>query len=295
MKKKPNREYKDTVFVDLFSKDKNANENFILLYNALHDTNLPLDTKLENIQLEHVLYTGLRNDISFLLDNKLIVLAEHQSTVNENMPLRFLEYVARLYEKTQEPKNRYLRKPVKIPTPEFYVFYNGEADYPAEKTLKLSDAFLDKNKDITLELAVKVFNINKDKNNPLLKKCKRLDEYSTFIEEARRLHKIDPEHGFETAIKECISKGILKDYLKRKNMEVNNMLVAEYDYALDIAVQREEAGREAFEQGISQGISQGITQNTLKTIENMRNENCDNEFISKITGLSVEEIKKLKP
>ncbi len=277
MSEKLNREYKDTVFVDLFSKDKTSKENFILLYNALHDTNLPLDTKLENIQLEQVLYTGLRNDISFLVDNKLIVLAEHQSTINENMPLRFLEYVARLYEKIQDPKSRYLRKMVKIPTPEFFVFYNGEEDYPVETTLKLSDAFVDKEKDITLELTVKVFNINKDKNNPLLKKCKKLDEYSKFVEETRKLHKLDPKNGFEKAIKKCISKGILKDYLKRKNMEVNNMLIAEYDYEMDIEVQR----GEAFQQGIKQ------TARMLKKLGDTV------QKIAQVTGLSIEEIEKL--
>ncbi len=277
MDKKINREYKDTVFVDFFSKDKNAKENFLLLYNALHGTNLSDTTKLQNIELEQVIYTGLRNDISFLVDNKLIVLAEHQSTINENMPLRFLEYVARLYEKTQDPKNRYLRKMIKIPKPEFFVFYNGEEDYPVEKELKLSDAFLEQEKENTLELIVKVFNINKDKNNPLLQKCKKLNEYSMFVEETRRLHKLDPEHGFETAIKNCISKGILKEYLERKTMEVNNMLIGEYDYETDIAVQREEAARESIK----------------KTVTNMIRKNCDNEFISEVTGLSVEEIEKL--
>ncbi len=185
MSEQVNREYKDTVFVDLFGKDINAKHNFLLLYNALHGTNLSETTELKNIELEQVIYTSLRNDISFLIDNKLIVLAEHQSTINENMPLRFLEYVARLYEKTQDVKNRYSRKLIKIPTPEFFVFYNGEENYPIEKTLKLSDAFLDSEKENKLELIVKIFNINKDKNSPLLKKCKNLNEYSIFVEETR--------------------------------------------------------------------------------------------------------------
>lgn len=38
------------------------------------------------------------------------------------------------------------------------------------------------------------------------------------------------------------------------------MLVAEYDYDTDIAVQRAEAGRIAFAEGIEQGITQGISQ-----------------------------------
>ncbi len=293
MNEKVNREYKDTVFVDFFSKDKTAKENFLLLYNALHGTNLSDTTKLENIELEQVIYTGLKNDISFLVDNKLIVLVEHQSTINENMPLRFLEYVARLYEKTQDPKNRYLRKMIKIPRPEFFVFYNGEEDYPVEKTLKLSEAFCDNEKEIALELTVRVYNINKNKNNPILEKCTKLNEYSIFIEETRRLHKIDPEHGFETAIKECISKGILKEYLERKTMEVRNMLVAEYDYATDIAVQRGEAFIQGIERGIEQGIEQGEHKKALETAKAFKNMGIPMEKLTKATGLSVEEIEKL--
>ncbi len=162
---KRNKNYKDTVFADLFSEDETSKANFLSLYNALFDTNLTDEATLQNIRLDQVLYNSLRNDVSFLVDNRLIILAEHQSTINENMPLRFLEYVARLYERTQNPKNRYLRKLVKIPKPEFFVFYNGEEEYPVEKILKLSDAFLPEGSDVSLELIVKVFNINKNKNN----------------------------------------------------------------------------------------------------------------------------------
>ncbi len=63
--------------------------------------------------------------------------------------------------------------------------------------------------------------------------------------------------------------------------EVENMLVGEYDYEMDIAAQR----RESFEQGIEQGI--------MKTIFSMKNKNCDNAFIADITGLSIEEIERL--
>lgn len=58
------------------------------------------------------------------------------------------------------------------------------------------------------------------------------------------------EESYKKAIQECIEKGILTDYLKRKGREVVNMLVAEYDYEMDIEVQKEEA----FESGKEQGI-----------------------------------------
>ena len=282
----PNRKYKDSVFVDLFSEDEKAKENFLSLYNALHHTNLPLSCPVENIRLDNIMYMNIVNDVSCLVDDKIIVLAEHQSTINENMPLRFLQYIARLYEKLQKPTDRYLRTLSKIPTPEFYVFYNGIEDYPETITLKLSDAFITKPEQVPLELTVRVLNINKDKGGEILKTCKTLDEYSLFVEEVRIQTQLDPENGFTNAVKICIEKGILKEYLQRKAREVINMLIAEYDYDTDIAVQREEAGKIAF----AQGISQGSRQKALETAKLMKLEAFDIGMITKMTGLSQEEV-----
>ena len=293
-----NRKYKDSVFVDLFSEDEKAKENFLSLYNALHGTNLQLSCPVENIKLDNVMYMNIVNDVSCLVDNKIIVLAEHQSTINENMPLRFLQYIARLYEKLQAPADRYLRKLSKIPTPEFYVFYNGREDYPEMITLKLSDAFITKPEQMPLDLEVKVYNINKSKGAEVLSRCKTLDEYSLFIEEVRLQTQLDPENGFTNAVKICIEKGILKEYLQRKSREVINMLIAEYDYDTDIAVQREEAGKIAFAKGISQGLSQGLSQGSrqkaLETARLMKQANCEIPFIEKMTGLSKAEVEAIK-
>ena len=292
-----NRKYKDSVFVDLFSEDEKAKENFLSLYNALHGTHLPLSSPVENIRLENVMYMNIINDVSCLVDDKIIVLAEHQSTINENMPIRFLEYIARLYEKLQAPTDRYLRKLSKIPTPEFYVFYNEIDDYPEATVLKLSDAFITKPEHAPLELEVKVYNINKGKGAEVLTRCKTLDEYSLFVEEVRKQIGLDSENGFTNAVKICIEKGILKEYLQRKSREVINMLVAEYDYDTDIAVQREESLRIGIQQGIEQGIQQGFSdgsyQTKLETAKLMKEENCEISFIQKMTGLSKEEVENI--
>jgi len=139
---KHNRRYKDSVFVDLFGEDKNAKEKFLSLYNAIHGTTFDAATKLEPLRLEQVMYMAFCNDVACLVDDKIIILAEHQSTINANMPLRFLQYVVRLYERIQNPRDRYLRRLKMILTPEFYVFYNGEEDCPDSTTLRLSDAFM---------------------------------------------------------------------------------------------------------------------------------------------------------
>ena len=284
-----NRKYKDSVFVDLFSEDEKAKENFLSLYNALHGTKLTATAQLKNVRLDQVLYMTFYNDVSYLIDNKIIVLVEHQSTINPNMPLRCLEYISRLYETLFESKEKYSRKLLNIPTPEFYVFYNGDETYPSDKTLKLSDAFIEKTVKPNLELTVKIININQQNHHPLLKNCKTMYEYTIFVETVRRWKKTDPQKGFQKAIEECIANDILRDYLKRKTKEVLNMLLAEYDYETDIAVQRAEEREIAF----AEGISQGVYQNKLETAKNLAEMGFTVEAIAKATGLSCEEIEKL--
>ena len=151
-----NRKYKDSVFVDLFSEDEKAKENFLSLYNALHGTSYQSAAILRNIRLKQVVYLSFANDVSYLVDDKIIILAEHQSTVNPNMPLRCLEYITRLYEQLQSPRERYSRTLKKIPIPEFYVFYNGKEHFETKQTLKLSDAFIARTEAPKLELIVQL-------------------------------------------------------------------------------------------------------------------------------------------
>ena len=304
-KQAANRNYKDSVFVDLFSEDKKAKENFLSLYNALHSTHLDNVSALTPLRLEQVMYMSFYNDVSYLVDNKMIILAEHQSTINPNMPIRCLEYVVRLYERILDAQERYARSLIKIPTPEFYVFYNGQEEYPTETVLHLSDAFMTKPKHIPLELAVKVLNINEHKDNKILQSCKPLAEYSIFVETVRRNIERDKEYGFENAIKECIQNGILKEYLQRKSKEVMNMLIAEYDYATDIAVQRAEERKIAYVEGKSLGLAEGkflglaegevrgSRQKALETARNLLVIGLSIENIAKATGLTVQEVETL--
>ena len=293
LQEKTNRNYKDSVFVDLFAHDITAKENFISLYNALHDTNLDVKTTdVQPVMLEQVLYMKYYNDIAMLIDGKIVILIEHQSTINKNMPFRFLEYIARIYEKITTKDEKFGRKLVKLPIPEFYVFYNGKEDYPTESVMKLSDAFIQlgdnselknqlENANYPLEISVKVININVDKENLILKRCEALKQYSEFIEQVRFNIENAVSEPFTSAIKQAIKKGFLSDYLNRKSTEVQNMLLAEYDYDTDIAVQR----KEAFEDG--------ITQAKLETAKSMKSENVSVSMIAHFTGLSIEEIEKL--
>ena len=229
------------------------------------------------------------NDVSYLVDNKIIVLAEHQSTINPNMPIRCLEYIARLYEQFYKSKEKYSRKQLAIPTPEFYVFYNGKEPYRSDSLLKLSDSFTQKHNEYALELSVKVVNINYDKASEILKRCKPLEQYSLFVNAVRRNIAVDKEHGFEKAIKECIQNDILREYLQRKSKEVLNMLIGEYDYDTDIAVQREES----FDMGLAEGKSRGSRQAKLETAKTMLTMGYPLVDICKISGLTQEEVESI--
>jgi len=304
-----NRNHKDSLFIDLFCKDKEGKQNFISLYNALHNTNLDLaTTTVQEVNIDNVLYMALSNDIAMLVDNRLVVLVEHQSTINENMPLRLLEYVSRIYEQLVPSEDRYEKKMIKIPYPEFFVFYNGTEDYPVETELRLSDAFIFpdekynvKSSDLTIEIKVKIININSDKQSPILKQCKKLEEYSLLIDYIRESKKQNPKAPLEQAINKALQNGVLSEYLKRKSTEVRNMLIAEYSYETDIKVQRREAYREGLaegiEQGIQQGIEQGIEQGSEKTkIETAKKflqEGLPVEQIARCTELPLEKVQEL--
>lgn len=246
---KKNRKIKDSLFCDLFGKDKDAKKNFLSLYNALHGTDLKLETTtIEQKTIPQSVYKTFNNDVSMLINGQLIILLEHQSTINENMPFRMLEYVTRIYETMIKTEDRYQEKRIIIPQPEFYVFYNGAKEYPEHKTLKLSDSFSEiENIKPQLELEVQIYNLNYETLN-IVNRCDILKQYCSFIELIRKMTIPDDELTYKNAIETAIKSNILKDYLKRNSTEAINMLIAEYDYETDMRVKCREAKEEGFEE-----------------------------------------------
>lgn len=236
------------------------------------------------------------------MEGKNIILGEHQSTVNPNMPLRSLMYIGREYEKLIPAEKRYLSTLIKIPTPEFITFYNGKKEEPDEQTLYLSDAFKEETNQLKLELKVRVLNINVGHNQDLLEKCQVLKEYSQFVAEARKYE--GDEKQLEITIKKCITEGILGKYLKRKSEEVINMLMGEYDYEMDIKVQREEAAAEANKRAAEAEERADKAELALKEKEKKDKEDTvrrmleiggfDTKTIAQVTGLTMEEVQNVK-
>ena len=247
------REYKNSVFTMLFS----IKENSLSLFNAVENTNYGPDTDIKITTLGNVLVKGQQNDISFVLDNKIVVLVEHQSTINNNMALRFLMYISDVYEMIVDRKERYRKERVSIPKPEFIVLYNGNEDIPEQQELKLSDMFKDlgEGEVPNLELTVKVYNINKGHNEELVNRCAVLREYSTFVYLVKEYVKsMGLGKAIQLAMADCIRQNVLKDFLERHSQEVYNMLYG--DWNIDEA--REVWEEEAMAMGEAKGIAIGM-------------------------------------
>ena len=299
-----NRKHKDSLFVDYFSKDRDWKQHFLSLYNALHGTNLQVsDTQLERVNLEQVLYKSYYNDIAVLVDGQFILMIEHQSTINPNMPLRLLEYVARIYGNIVDSNAKFSRHLVPLAKPEFYVFYTGNQELPPESYLYLSDSFPNQapNSDLTLELKVKVCTIKNETPSPVVHSCHDLEQYVQFLELMEEAKTAGHETPLKWTIQEAVRRNILRDYLERKGGEVLSILMTEYDYATDMAVLKEEAYEDGLfvgrEEGISIGLAtgreQGAYQKALETAKTMISIGLPEEQIQLCTNLPLETIRDL--
>jgi hypothetical protein len=282
-----NRKYKSSVFITLFDDP----EMLMSLYNAVTGSELPLDTPVEMVTLEDVLFTDRRNDIAFLLAGRLVVLLEHQSSICENMPLRMLIYAARVYERIIDGSAVYKQKLLKIPRPDFIVLYNGAAPYPDETILRLSDAYNELPEDVAglggaLELEVRVVNINEGRNRPMLDRCEPLGGYAQFVGKVRENKKKLKylKTAVTRAVEACIAEGILADFLKTHSSEVINMLTTKWKLEDAIAVWRQESREEGREEGVD--ISAQIMRELIE-------QNAEDEIAERYQ-VSIEKVNQLK-
>ncbi len=247
-----NRKYKDRLFRFLFQEKK----DLLQLYNAVNGSAYTNPEELEIITLEDVIFMKMKNDLSFMITNRMN-LYEHQSTYSPNMPIRGLIYFARQYEGliAERKDNVYGSKLIKLPTPEFVIFYNGNRNQKDRTELFLSDSFETGRGSGCLECKAVLMNINRGHNKELMKKCQRLWEYSEFIAEIN--DNIDKGYSLRKAMIEaidcCIEKGILKDILIKNRTEVLHMLLTEYDEEQHMRA----TFREGYEEGEQAGYSKG--------------------------------------
>lgn len=296
--------YRDSLFRKYFEHpDKLA---------ALHELLTGIPTAEQNVEiktLKSVLFNRLKNDISFKVGDRFIVLFEHQSTINPNMPARMLLYSAMLYRKMLSKESIYSKKLIPLPAPEFYVLYNGKDPWKDNSKLYLSSAFAENQHN--LELVVTVRNIRYNKDNELLQKYKPLHDYSFFVYDVeKRVASGDSlANAIRSATDYCINHNIMRDYLSANYEEVFEMMslrwnekdakkywqkeAREEGHAAGLVEGRAQGLSQGHAQGLSQGLVKGRMSATITFIKNLISMRMPYSDIAKATNTSIEEVQRI--
>ena len=254
-----NRTYKDRLFKIIFEDKK----ELLSLYNALTGKNYQNPDELEINTIDDVIYMHLKNDMSFILDDWQN-LFEQQSTFNPNQPLRGFFYFADLYKVKYFGKKIYSTRLLKIPTPQYIVFYNGTTSMPDRKELRLSDAFQQPTEQPDIEVVAHMLNINYGHNKELMERCQKLKEYAQFIDIIRHYLRENKqwsnEQAISKAIDDCIKNNILRDILQKERLRVMASILSEFDEVGYKEMIRQEAYEDAYEEGHEAGLEEGREQ-----------------------------------
>lgn len=256
------KKYRDGLFRDYFS-DK---ARLLDLCNALLGVEESNPDELIINTLDGIFFDELKNDLSCLYKNNFLILVEHQSTINENMPLRALLYVSELFKQYIEPFRGkiYQRRQIELPPPRVYLFYNGTKNELARRQMKLSTAFKEA---ADLELKINFYNLHEGHNDEFINRSKSLWEYCYFVNRVEQNLKagMNLKEAVAEAIYHCINKNVMAEYLTEKRKEVVSMLGFEYDAELARKARDEEAREEGREEGRLEGLKEGRAEGFLES------------------------------
>jgi hypothetical protein len=199
-----------------------------------------------------------RNDVSFITkDNRLIILIEHQSTINPNMAFRIYMYHIELIQLwlKQNEINLYGKQKIKdLPLAEFYVVYNG-----AEPLQEEYSTFKYESECLNIDAKVKIININFD-NLPDTAAENALAGYAYFykIFDESKKNGNTTDEAFEAARCECITGGYMMGFIDKEEY------IVEYKkHIFDYATQLRLEGRA---EGEAEGEARGEAKQAEKAI-----------------------------
>ena len=292
-----NREYKDSLFRCIFGQNDPRSKRWRLdLYNALNNSSYTDPDELELTTIEDVIYISIKNDLSFLVDCKMNLI-EQQSTFNPNMPLRGLMYFSLLYQLwlSDNKKDLYGSTVVRIPAPQYIVFYNGEREMSDRVKLRLSDAFMTEDRSGDFEWTATMFNINEGHNDSLGKKCKSLYHYVSYISRVRQNLRsgMNRKEAISEAVDWAIKENLLDGFFREEKAKVIAVSLTEFDEELFIRNRHQEGYEEGKADGIAQGMEQGSQSAKSEAAKSLYANGVSVEVIAKSLGMSVEEVNAL--
>ena len=293
-KEKKGRQYQDTVFRMYFNEETRLKE----VAGALHGRSYA-EEPLQIVTLDGTFLSQIKNDISFLLAGRNLIFLEHQSTANQNMPLRCLYYVCEQLRRYIPAKKLYRNVPIDLPAPEFHVFYTGNIDMPETCQMNLSDAYRSKGREISLELKVNFHNISYDSTKRLLQKSKALHDYSFFIKRIKlyAANGVEMAQAIRKAMRYCEEHDIMKEFLQQHEGEVVDMVNFEWNQKDFEEAIREEGIERGLERGRAEGMkrgrAEGMEQGKVDIVLEMLRDKLPLETIARLSKFSMERVQEL--
>lgn len=214
------RTVKDSVFTNLFGDSK----YLLQFYQAIHPEDKEVkEEDLRTVTLENIFTDDIYNDLGFIKDDKIMILAEAQSTWTSNIIIRALEYLVNSYRRyfSENGMDLYQSKKVRLPKPELYVIYTGNRQTRPER-ITLSEEFF-RGEKTAVEVTVK-----------MIYDGRKGDIISQYVAFTKILNKqIKLYGGTKKAILEtiriCKDENVLKEYLESKESEVVDIMMQLYD------------------------------------------------------------------
>ena len=242
------RTAKNSVFLDLFQ-----NKSYLLkLYKTLHPEDITAtEDSLTDVTIENVLTDNLYNDLGFIVNNKLMILIEAQSTWTMNILVRVLLYLAQSYHEyfQSTSQNYYKSKKVKMPKPELYVIFTGNKGRKPDR-ISLSKEFFD-GADIDIEVKANII-YESDANDII-------NQYIIFC---KIFNEQTKKHGMTQmavtkTIRICKDRNVLREYLLDREKEVVTIMMSLFDeeeiMKSFIKSERHDEARETAERMIKMG------------------------------------------
>ena len=200
---------------------------------------------------------------------------------------------------------------VKIPVPQYVVFYNGDTNKPERYKMRLSEAFdfSEKNEELRIENAAdyewtaEVININTEKIrtniednveisiNGLHKKCDALYDYIKYVNRVKtnQKNRMEIKTAVDEAVEWAINKNLLEGFFAEQKAEVTAMSLTEFDQELYDKNRR----REGYDEGKQDGLIEGAREKTIETAKNFYKNGASKDLIAKSLNMSLEELEAI--
>ena len=243
------RNIKDTVFTFLFKHKKYCLE----LFKAFNPYEEATEDDIEIVTLKPILLNGIYNDLGILVKNKIVLLAEAQSTWSEIIVWRIFGYLANSYNKyfIANKISLYNSKHKDFPKPELFVIYTGDRKITKEE-ISLNETYFNGKGPIDVRVRI----ITRDNVKKLLIKNNIISQYIDFTyvsnENVKKYGRT--KEILERVIDECVERNIVKKFMKENRKELIGIMDVLYNDDIIMESYEHEIREEGREKGREEGM-----------------------------------------